>query len=141
MKRYAVLDTDGVVIRECVSSASPEADHPGLQVVEVPITETVFGKLYQEGAFTGIPPRVSGDHKFSVKEGRWVDQRLVSEIKAAQWAVVRTKRDNLLRETDYTQLIDSPKNKQVWAAYRQALRDITKQNDPMNVVWPVVPSE
>jgi hypothetical protein len=30
--------------------------------------------------------------------------------------------------------------KEVWAAYRQALRDVTLQPDPFNIVWPTPPA-
>jgi len=46
-----------------------------------------------------------------------------------------------LANTDWTQLEDSPVNKQAWAVYRQALRDINKQSDyPHNILWPIPPS-
>ena len=53
---------------------------------------------------------------------------------------VRTQRNRLLSQTDYTQLADSPRDKQVWATYRQALRDITAQvGFPETINWPVAP--
>jgi len=61
---------------------------------------------------------------------------------AELWAQVRAKRNGLLAQSDWTQLPDSPltaAQKQAWAAYRQALRDITKQADPNNIQWPGVP--
>ena len=52
----------------------------------------------------------------------------------------RNKRTALLTASDYTQLADSPRNKQAWATYRQALRDITAQvGFPETIVWPVEP--
>jgi len=30
--------------------------------------------------------------------------------------------------------------KAAWATYRQALRDITAQKDPLNITWPVKPA-
>jgi len=55
-----------------------------------------------------------------------------------KWAEVRGKRDALLKECDWTQLPDSPKYQDKdWLEYRQALRDITEQTDPFNIVWPV----
>jgi len=53
-----------------------------------------------------------------------------------QWIVIRSQRNQMLKDTDWTQLIDSPVDKETWAAYRQALRDITKQTDPFNINWP-----
>jgi hypothetical protein len=54
---------------------------------------------------------------------------------------VRTKRNKLLQESDWTQTKDSPDAVDVlWQPYRQALRDITTQQGfPFNVVWPIAP--
>ncbi len=56
---------------------------------------------------------------------------------------IRSKRDQLIAETDWTQLDDTivPKaNKAKYKTYRQALRDITKQEGfPYNVVFPEKP--
>lgn len=55
---------------------------------------------------------------------------------------VRTQRDNLLKQCDWTQVPDSPVNKEAWAIYRQALRDITNQSGfPTDVFWPTKPQE
>jgi hypothetical protein len=53
-----------------------------------------------------------------------------------QWQVVRTQRNQMLKDSDWTQLSDSPVDKAAWATYRQALRDITQQADPFNFTWP-----
>lgn len=56
-----------------------------------------------------------------------------------QWKSVRDQRKGLLFNSDWTQLPDAPlTNTQTadWGAYRQALRDITTQRDPFNIVWP-----
>jgi hypothetical protein len=57
------------------------------------------------------------------------------------WPVIRARRDALLAPTDWTQLPDVPlATKAAWAEYRQALRDVTTQPDPTNIVWPTPPS-
>jgi len=54
---------------------------------------------------------------------------------------IRTKRDKLLAESDWTQVADAPVDKAAWATYRQSLRDIPQQAGfPTNVVWPVEPN-
>lgn len=51
-------------------------------------------------------------------------------------AATRARRDALLLACDWTQLPDVPlATKQAWAAYRQALRDITNQPDPLAIEW------
>jgi hypothetical protein len=55
---------------------------------------------------------------------------------------VRSKRDQLLRECDWTQYPDVPEaTRNLWTAYRQALRDISQQAGfPSTIVWPIGPS-
>ena len=60
----------------------------------------------------------------------------ISDINA--WEIVRSMRNNELTATDWTQLPDSPlttEKKAEWAVYRQALRDITTQENPREIVW------
>lgn len=56
---------------------------------------------------------------------------------------VRAQRNSLLDLCDWTQLPDAPltaEQKQAWAEYRQALRDVPEQTGfPENVVWPSTP--
>jgi hypothetical protein len=58
----------------------------------------------------------------------------------SQESVVVAKRDQLLVESDWTQLGDAPVDKAAWAAYRTLLRDIPQQpRFPSDVVWPLPP--
>ena len=60
---------------------------------------------------------------------------------AEQAKSVRTTRDEKLKATDWTQVADAPVNKTVWATYRQALRDLTKENGfPWDMAWPTEPT-
>lgn len=55
-------------------------------------------------------------------------------------AEVRKQRNAKLVETDWTQIADATTDKQAWATYRQALRNISAQAEfPNNVTWPVAP--
>lgn len=56
-------------------------------------------------------------------------------------AEVRSERNRLLSESDWTQGKDIPDAvSTAWASYRQALRDVPQQAGfPQNVVWPVKP--
>ena len=59
-----------------------------------------------------------------------------------KWSTIRAKRDSLLTKCDWTQLPDSPKYQdQDWLNYRQSLRDITEQEDPDNIIWPIKPED
>ena len=58
----------------------------------------------------------------------------------AKPAAVRAQRNRLLSECDWTQLADAQVDKQAWAAYRQALRDVPSQDGfPDTIVWPEKP--
>ena len=56
-----------------------------------------------------------------------------------QWIVIRTQRNQMLKDSDWTQVADAPVDKTNWATYRQELRDITKQTDPFKIEWPKQP--
>lgn len=59
----------------------------------------------------------------------------------ASWDEVKSKRDQLLRETDWVGLKDvTVTNEKAWLKYRQDLRDIPQKfSDPSKVVWPTKP--
>ena len=65
-----------------------------------------------------------------------IDTALLSNIK-------RTERNNLLRDTDWTQLSDvslSVQEKTNWVNYRQLLREVPQQeNFPTDITWPSPP--
>lgn len=54
---------------------------------------------------------------------------------------LRNNRNAFLQASDWTQLVDAPVNKAVWAEYRQALRDLPATiDDPLlPVEWPIIP--
>ena len=71
----------------------------------------------------------------------WPTKTWVTDLQKA-WAIAREKRAARLAATDWTALPDVPlseERRQQWQAYRQALRDVTDQPDPVNIVWPVPP--
>lgn len=76
--------------------------------------------------------------------GNTAELPLAVPTREIEWAAIRTRRDQLLRLTDFTQLPDYPATDAQRAqvkAYRQALRDIPEQiEDPSKLVWPVLPT-
>ena len=83
-----------------------------------------------------LPPRPGFCWRFDYAALKWV----VDESLA--WADVRRQRDELLGACDWRILPDAPTSKTdftAWLAYRQALRDITGQGDPLGIVWPEPP--
>jgi hypothetical protein len=56
------------------------------------------------------------------------------------WDIIRSQRNRLLTGSDYTQMPDYPGDSDVWATYRQTLRDIPQSFEtPEDVVWPTPP--
>ena len=59
------------------------------------------------------------------------------------WDDIRLKRDNILKDTDWTMTTGATVDQAQWAAYRQIIRDIPqtyKDKTPDDVVWPTEPS-
>ena len=64
----------------------------------------------------------------------------VAERTAEKAVQVRSERDRLLAQSDWTQLPDAPVDKDAWGAYRTELRNIPQQAGfPAAVVWPTMP--
>ena len=57
------------------------------------------------------------------------------------WDTIRSQRDQLIRDTDWTMIPGATVDQAQWAAYRQILRDLPQTYDnPEDVVWPTQPS-
>ena len=63
------------------------------------------------------------------------------ELDEMSLETLRTERNRLLSETDWSQSADVPEaTRTLWQSYRQALRDITNTYNSLNtVVWPSTP--
>lgn len=106
---------------------------------------------------TGAPEHDSRTHvatqsgcSFVPERNRWETTWEVREMTPeesaksleSQWGRIREERNKLLSSCDWTQLDDTPLDnsaKLAWATYRQALRDLTDQQDPFNISWPAQP--
>ncbi len=73
-----------------------------------------------------------------------LEAELASRQAAHPWSIVRGKRDDLLRKSDWTAVTDtvlSEADQTDWAEYRQELRDIPQTyDDADDVVWPDAPA-
>lgn len=89
-------------------------------------------------------PYEEGEYVYIVK-AKALTAAEVQAQKESSMQNVRFHRTQRLQECDWTQLVDVPvETRLAWAAYRQALRDITKNIvDPRvdAVVWPKRPTE
>ena len=82
-----------------------------------------------------IPYTLEEQAEYDIKQAAWAAS--ANDRKAAE---VRTQRNAKLAETDWTQIADATADKQAWATYRQALRNISTQAEfPNNVTWPDAP--
>jgi hypothetical protein len=74
----------------------------------------------------------------NAEEATWEEDKPVQAM-----ARLRTERNTLLTESDWTQYTDSPLTDEVkaeWAVHREALRDLPENtDDPANPTWPEAP--
>lgn len=118
---YAVAQGDALSLAEAYS---------GCQIIEGEFQPTEYSWVNGNIAHT---PQIKLDMR--------TYQPTPEELHAQADSEARTIRDSLLTRSDWTQLPDVPsETKEAWAAYRQALRDITKQTGyPYEINWPTVP--
>lgn len=111
------------------------------------------GTVYQYSQFAGIE---------QAEDGKWYTKYVLGPIftdnesstAAEQEAAYKAQRDEeqarnvrgdrngKLSRSDWTQLADSPVDKDAWAVYRQALRDLPAQTGfPWAIDWPLAPGE
>ena len=110
---------------------------PATMPIEVP-----DGCTLHEGAppaEANISPDTINTWRFNMEPLAWEMEPPSAET---LWARVRYLRDTLLAECDWVTVKATERGEavpQVWLDYRQALRDITQQSDPENIVWPEKP--
>ena len=92
-----------------------------------------FTKYVAGPVFTDTEDKTAAEQEVEYKAG--IDTRTAE--------TVRSERNRLLAETDWTQTLDSPfdaDGKLAWALYRETLRMIPEQDGfPHNVNWPPKP--
>lgn len=114
----------------CLAKDLHLQDVPGCTIKEGAAS---IGQHYVDsnGTIQEIPYKPTEHSYFNYENQKWVWDSV------AAWKAVRAQRDRLCAESDWTQLPDvSTTIKEKWAVYRQELRDITKQPDPFNIIWP-----
>lgn len=66
---------------------------------------------------------------------------IVAAFTLAAWEDLRSTRNQLLAQSDWTVTTDSPMDVPAWIVYRQALRDLpANTTDPTAPVWPTPPA-
>tara|TARA_R110002074_G_scaffold45379_1_gene117495 strand:+ start:315 stop:689 length:375 start_codon:yes stop_codon:yes gene_type:complete len=123
MKKYLAFNPDGTLYQECTVSVLPDDDMIYIDASTVDPYPDIFSKictLVNGEVITEDFPEVVLPDRILLRD-------------------VRSERTRLLKESDWTQVPDSPANTSEWATYRQALRDITDGIDLQNVTWPTPP--
>lgn len=88
-----------------------------------------------------VEPFFKDGQVFGIKVVNKTTEELAADKKLLE-DEIKSTRNYLLSTTDWTRLDDVSVDKEAWATYRQALRDITKQPGfPDSVVWPTAPSK
>lgn len=77
-----------------------------------------------------------------LREKGFAESLIEAAAMETEWNEVKAKRASILAESDWmvTRAADTGVAlSEEWQQYRQALRDITNQENPFEVVWPVKP--
>tara|TARA_R100000306_G_C4256634_1_gene83147 strand:+ start:88 stop:483 length:396 start_codon:yes stop_codon:yes gene_type:complete len=91
--------------------------------------EVVDGKIVRSRIL--VPFTEEEEVEADAKAKAWAETGLPKK----QWGVIRSKRNGLLKLTDFSQMPDvAPAIKEKYAAYRQALRDLPQDNDDPQLV-------
>lgn len=107
----------------------------------------VFPVVYAVEPTFAHNEKVVANAEPALVDGSWtLDWSVASKTEdeiASEASGVRYERNELLTQSDWTQMPDSPLDstiKQSWFDYRIALRDITEQSGfPTDITWPTAP--
>ena len=92
-------------------------------------TKYVLGPVFVDYVEDGVT------HTAAEQEAAYKAQKDAEQAKS-----VRDDRNRRIAESDWTQVADAPVDKDAWAVYRQALRDVPQQAGfPWDVTWPETP--
>jgi len=139
MIHFIQIDGAGRILRSGSAPCRHLKDLPGangsFRRVPHPVPDP--NAFYWDGGLVGVPAAPSSFHRFDVASRGWI-------IDLGQaWSAVRAERDRRLAACDWVTLRAQETGEPVpaqWLAYRQALRDITSEPDPLAVVWPLQPA-
>lgn len=139
MIHFIQIDGAGRILRSGSAPFRHLKDLPGangsFRRVSHPVPDP--NAFYWDGGLVAVPAAPSSFHRFDVASRSWT-------LDLAQaWAAVRAQRDARLAACDWVTLRAQETGDPVpgrWLAYRQALRDITDQADPLAIVWPTPPA-
>jgi hypothetical protein len=139
----------GVVIADSqLRSENPNTSFPEVLTPEI-IDAFGYDPVLEGPQAVTIPPYQYSQYDGVVEvRGQWFthyiavtpDDKQKAAMDVTQGNFVRTDRNRRLAESDWTQLPDAPADKEIWASYRQELREVTNQAGfPWNITWPEAP--
>jgi hypothetical protein len=148
---YVKLHDDGEVDKYPYTLTDLRLDNPRVSFTEV-ITDEVAAAFSVFPVQSSEPPVVSYEYDLQrhaeLVDGEWheiwstvaVSPQVAQQRTTDQASAVRSQRNQLLTESDWTQLVDAQVDATVWATYRQQLRDISVQAGfPWETTWPTKP--
>ncbi|WP_213757850.1 tail fiber assembly protein [Delftia sp. WY8] len=138
MIHFIQIDGAGRILRSGNAPCRHLKDLPGanssFRRVPHPVPDP--NAFYWDGGLVAVPAAPTPFHHFDVASRCWA-------LDLAQaWAAVRAQRDTRLAACDWVTLRAQETGEPVpeaWRVYRQALRDITGQPDPLAITWPEAP--
>ena len=129
-------------LRDSLPNVSLPATMTNEQLEEWRVYEvlpTPYPNDYTKDIVEGEPTLIDGKFYQNWEQTPASEEEINIRI-IAKWFEIRQERNQLLTECDWTQLADIPsETKTAWTEYRQTLRNITNQENPFNIVWPVKP--
>jgi len=151
MKTFLRVRTDGVVIGVSKVNSTPRKTQEFYYVPYeggyISLAQTDGTVYVWDGELKKVPAPSAPDVTWDTSTENWIDRRSYEEKVAFTQAKIRTRRTELLFQSDWTQVADvplTPEQKQAWQVYRQQLRDITDEyadaTDINTVQWPTPPS-
>ena len=148
--QYAKIKDNQIERIASIEALYPNTSFPSDGVSDAWLTEQKLMKVIESEQYDSAthkfeyvtPYIVNGIVKsYAITELSVEDKNIIQQARLDnQWVMMRDLRNQKLSECDWTQVADvSNTTKTLWLQYRQALRDITTQTDPYNIVWPVKP--
>lgn len=141
MRAFLVVDGAGFVVSvlQLADGEAPVGLPAGCTAVVAPADVRTDLCMWWDGVRVHyLPPQPPGT-QFCPSSKTWVS----TESEADAWVTVRMQRDALLQATEWRRwraLDQGVPVDPAWLDYWQALRDITQQPDPHNIIWPQTPA-
>ena len=137
--KYTIYKTDGEIVRLLDCDNIEQQLAAGESYLDGWFLDTEYYVSQEQPVL--MPPQPNEYCVFNYTTKQWFDPR----TDETQWPLVRTERNKRLQASDWTDTASAPARLgqelyDQWQTYRQALRDVTSQPDPFNIVWPTPPT-